>query len=214
MTKQIMLAQALSTRLCHDLAGVIGTVDNCVSLIDNENQNIGLKAKQLAELEARNLVNKIKFFRCAYGMSGEEKQISLVFLTKILKDFFLNSDIVLQFKFEQGLIYLESEIAKATMCLVAVACDIISASGAVEIYIGSKGGKSNINIKATGKVVKIKDDNFSILKGEKTKSRQATKINFNNCRELYINDIYKQNNFQMSIKNSISHVEYDLLQNL
>lgn len=212
MTKQILLSQALSTRLCHDLAGAIGTVDNCIGLIDNENQTIGQKAKQLAELESRNLVNKIKFFRCAYGMSGgEEKQMSLIFLTKTLKDFFQNSGVVLQFKFEQGMIFLESEIVKATMCLVAVACDIIATSGTVELYIGSKEGRSNINVKATGKVVKIKEDNFSILRGEKKKNSKATKINFNNCREHYINNIYTQDNYQMSINNSTDYVEYDVL---
>jgi histidine phosphotransferase ChpT len=206
-----MLSQALSTRLCHDLAGAIGTVDNCIGLIDNDNQDIGRKAKQLAELESRNLVNKIRFFRSAYGMSGEEKQMSLVFLTKLLKDFFQNSGVTLQFKFEQGMIFLESEIVKATMCLVAVACDIIAASGTVELYIGSKDGKSNINVKATGKVVKIREDNFSILRGEKKKSSKATKIDFNNCREHYINNIFKQDNYQMSINNSAGHVEYDVL---
>jgi histidine phosphotransferase ChpT len=212
MSKGVTLSQALNTRLCHDLAGVIGTVDNCISLIDNDNKSIGQKAKILAELESKNLINKIKFFRCAYGISDKEKEISLVFLSKLLKDFFCNSGINLQFKFEEGIIFLESEIIKATMSLISVARDLISA-GEVILYIGSKDGKRNINVRANanGKILKLKDDNLAILRGEKKKSSKANKINFYNCREHYITNIYKQCNYRMLIDSTNNHIEYDVI---
>ncbi|CAN0601791.1 unnamed protein product, partial [Ectocarpus sp. 12 AP-2014] len=69
MSKIIELSQALNAKLCHDLAGSIGTVDNCLNLIDNDNKAIGKQAKELAIIESANLVKRIKFFRTVYGLS-------------------------------------------------------------------------------------------------------------------------------------------------
>ena len=49
MPKIIELSQSLNAKLCHDLAGSIGTVDNCLSLIDNDNKEISNQAKELAD---------------------------------------------------------------------------------------------------------------------------------------------------------------------
>ena len=60
MSKIIRLSQALNAKLCHDLAGSIGTVNNCLELIDNSNKEISEKSKELAILESENLVKKIQ----------------------------------------------------------------------------------------------------------------------------------------------------------
>ena len=83
MAKIIELSQALNAKLCHDLAGSIGTVDNCLGLIDNDNKEISTQAKELAIVESANLVKRIKFFRTAYGLSEGENNLSLINLSKL-----------------------------------------------------------------------------------------------------------------------------------
>ena len=109
MPKTIELSQALNAKLCHDLAGAIGTVDNCLSLIDNKNLDIGKQAKDLAIEESANLVNRIKFFRTAYGISEGETKMSLVNLSKLLQDFFLDTKIEFSLDFHQNIQLIENE---------------------------------------------------------------------------------------------------------
>lgn len=62
MSNTLKLIQTLGSKICHDLAGSIGTIDNCLSLLDSDNKIIRKQAKNLVLEESKNLVKRIKFF--------------------------------------------------------------------------------------------------------------------------------------------------------
>jgi len=204
MPRTIELSQALNAKLCHDLAGAIGTVDNCLSLIDNKNQEIGQQAKGLAIEESANLVNRIKFFRTAYGQSEGETKMSLVNLSKLLQDYFLDTKIKFSLNYDPGVLYIDSIIAKTTICLAVIAGDSAIFGGEVSVTVPIK-DENPILIKCSGKSIVLKDDCFNALKGVKD-----TPITVRNCREHYINTLCAHKNYELEIDKSSDSLEFKL----
>jgi len=205
MPKNVELSQAMSARLCHDLAGAIGTIDNCIGLLDHENENICIKAKNLASEEAGNLVNQIKFFRSAYGLSDGETNMSLVSMSKLLSDFFKNTQIKLNLHFEEGIIYMEASLAKAAICLAAIVSENISWSGEIDFYL-NKDEKNPVKLLGNGDHLILKDDHLEVLQGELRKP-----INVRNCREHYINKMCSKKGYYVSACKKPGVIEYKLL---
>ena len=205
MPKTVELSQAMSARLCHDLAGSIGAIDSCIDLVENRNKDIGKKAKELVSEESSNLVNRIKFFRGAYGLSGGETDMSLVSMTKLLTDFFKNTDVKLKVSFEEGLIYLESQLAKAAICLVAIISENISLRGYVNLHI-SKDQNSPIKLLGSGNNLQLRDENMEVLKGKKRKP-----VNVRNCREHYVNSLCEKKGYKVLVSKKSGSIEYKLL---
>jgi histidine phosphotransferase ChpT len=204
MTKIIELSQALNAKLCHDLAGAIGTVDNCLSLIDNKNQDIGKQAKDLAIEESANLVNRIKFFRTAYGISEGETKMSLVNLSKLLQDFFLDTKIEFSLDYDPGVLYIDSIVAKTTICLAVIAGDSAIFGGKLVVTVPIK-DEDPILIKCSGKNIIVKDDNLNVLNGVKDVS-----VTVQNCREHYINTLCVHANYELEIDKSDATLEFKL----
>ena len=87
MSDTLKLIQALGSKICHDLAGSIGTIDNCLGLLDSDNKTIGNQAKDLVLQESKNLVKRIKFFRSTYGLVENESRLSIIDIVDLLKNF-------------------------------------------------------------------------------------------------------------------------------
>ena len=205
MPKTVELSQAMSARLCHDLAGSIGAIDSCIDLLGNHNKAIGKKAKELVLEESGNLVNRIKFFRSAYGLSSGETDMSIISMTKLLTDFFNNTDVKLKLSFEEGLIYLESQLAKAVICLVAIVSENISLNGHVNLNI-SKDQNSPVKLVGSGDNLQLKDEYIEVLKGEKKKP-----INVRNCREHYVNKLCAKKGYIVLVDKKSGSIEYKLV---
>ncbi len=64
------VAELLASRLCHDLVGPIGAVNNGMELLEDEDLGMSDDAIELAASSARQAANLLQFFRLAYGMAG------------------------------------------------------------------------------------------------------------------------------------------------
>ena len=205
MPKTFELSQAISARLCHDLTSSIGAIDSCIDLLENHNKDISKKAKELVSEESSNLINRIRFFRGTYGFSSEETNMSVVSMVKLLTDFFKNTDVKLKIYFEEGLIYLESQLAKAAICLVAIISENISLRGDINFHI-SKDQNRPIKLLGTGNNLQLRDENMEVLQGKKRKS-----INVRNCREHYVNSLCDRKGYKVLVGKKSGSIEYKLL---
>lgn len=204
MSKIIELSQALNAKLCHDLAGSIGTVDNCLSLIDNNNKEIGKQAKELAIIESANLVKRIKFFRTVYGLSEGEDKLSLITLSKLLQDFFADTKVKFLIKYDPGVIYMNFMTAKAVICLAVISGSSAISGGEVKVFI-PEADENPITITATGKNIVIKEDSLNILKGT-----PGIPITVSNCREHYVNSICANGKYQLTVIKDKGYLEFSM----
>jgi histidine phosphotransferase ChpT len=196
MSKIIRLSQALNAKLCHDLAGSIGTVNNCLGLIDNSNKEISEKSKELAILESENLVKKIQFFRIAYGLPGSDEQVSIIGLIKIFQDFFNDTKISFSLKYDPGVIYINSITSKAIICLVLLARDASVMGGKIVVFIPKK-DEDPILVTVTSAKIMLKGIDMNVLS-----RKSETELEVSNCREHYINELCDDRRYQLKIEQS------------
>ncbi len=66
----LRLAELLASRLCHDLVGPVGAVNNGMELLAEDDLLMGDDAVKLASASAQQAGTVLQFYRLAYGASG------------------------------------------------------------------------------------------------------------------------------------------------
>ena len=207
MADELRLLQILNARFLHDLSSSIGTVYNCLSLIDTDNKDIGNKAKLLAIEESSNLTRKIKVFRGVYASPDGDEKMSIVYLKKLLQDFFSNnSKLKLDLKFETVVLYLESFLAKASLCLVMIISEASIFGGKLAFFCGNDQGNNFIKITVESKDLKLNDEIWEILNGKKNKE-----IKIKNCREFYIRNLCNKSGYKIISNKKGNSLECEFL---
>jgi len=207
MTDELRLLQILNARFLHDLSSSVGTVYNCLRLIDTANKDIGNKAKLLAIEESGNLTKKIKVFRGVYASPDGDEQMSVVYLTKLFQDFFSNNNkLELDLKFETGVLYLESLLAKASLCLVMIISEASVLGGKLAFICGNDNGNNFTRITFNSKDLKWSDETWDILNGKKNKE-----INIKNCREFYIRNLCEKSGYKITSNKKANSIECEFL---
>lgn len=203
----IGLAQAICARLCHDLAGAVGAVSNGMNLMNNGSEKIQIQAKEMIEQESQKLVETLRMYRDSYGITNADSDMSLVAIRQQLKAF-LPQDVKFNFAFDEGILMLESSLAKLVLCLSMVVIDNIVVSGIFSMNImHAKNGKDyHIVISATAEFLNIHDDNLAILQG----NLKCNTINVQNCRELYLYNLCQEQGYDIKIQKNDKKIEYFL----
>ncbi|MDC0864530.1 hypothetical protein OAP56_01080 [Rickettsiaceae bacterium] len=207
MPKSVELSQALNAKLIHDLAGSIGAIDNCVGLLDNDNKIIGQKARILLDQEVKNLSGRIRFFRSAYSTSYEEDEMSLISVKKILTDFFKETGVAFKLSFEEGVLYVESHIARALICLSSIISENIAPESSIDLRI-PKNKENPITLKKIGCKKVLCEKKTNILEGD-----VKSPIDVFNCREHYISRLCTKSDSSISINKNPRDVEYIISKN-
>ena len=63
----LLMSALLSSRLCHDLVGPIGAVNNGVELMADSDDEMRAEAESLIAKSAGQAIHRLGFFRLAYG---------------------------------------------------------------------------------------------------------------------------------------------------
>ena len=71
MAARLKLAEIISARLCHDLAGPVGTLSATLEMVADGSADAG-EALEIASAAARALQARLCFIRAAWGASGAE----------------------------------------------------------------------------------------------------------------------------------------------
>src|SRR6185295_6947187 len=95
MIEELRMAELLCTRLCHDLTGPIGAVNNGAEFLTEEGFNMQGQAVDLIVSSAFSAVARLQFYRMAYGKVKEQGEANLAEKQKIATDFFAGTKITL-----------------------------------------------------------------------------------------------------------------------
>lgn len=93
MTTESRLAEMLTTRLCHDLTGPIGAVNNGVEFLGEEGFDMQNEAMQLIFSSAHEAIHRLQFYRQAYGRTGDAGEACLADKKQIALDFFAGTKV-------------------------------------------------------------------------------------------------------------------------
>lgn len=95
MNEKMHLAELLCTRLCHDLTGPIGAVNNGAEFLSEEGFDLQSQAVDLIVSSSFSAVSRLQFYRIAYGNVKEHGEANLSEKQKIASDFFVGTKITL-----------------------------------------------------------------------------------------------------------------------
>jgi histidine phosphotransferase ChpT len=87
------LAELLCTRLCHDLTGPIGAVNNGAEFLKEEGGHMQGQAVDLIVSSAGEAVTRLQFYRRAYGRINDDGEASLTDHKLACEDFFRGTKI-------------------------------------------------------------------------------------------------------------------------
>lgn len=170
MIEELRMAELLCTRLCHDLTGPIGAVNNGAEFLGEEGFSMQGQAMELITSSAFSAVTRLQFYRFAYGKVKDHGEANLADKQKLAMDFFTDGKISLDWPdnhTDSAGISISIKMARLIYNLLIIASTVLIRGGTVAVRIGQDGaGKKQIAVTAKGAAVKWDDDSEKIFSGK------------------------------------------------
>ncbi len=171
MAVEIRMAEHLCTRLCHDLTGPIGAVNNGAEFLADQGFDMQPEAIELIATSAREAVNRLQFYRQAYGKLNEHGEASLQEKKQITAAYFTGTKIVLDWPDDHtdaAGVPVSQKMARLILNMVIVASRTLIRGGMVSVRLApDEGGKRVVTVVGVGDSVKDDTDVSRILLGDR-----------------------------------------------
>lgn len=168
MSKQLELSEVIIVKICHDLAGTIGAVNNGLELLQDNNAHIHEQSLKLVESSAREAVNKLVYFRQAYGSSSSEGEANIENLKILVSNYFGSSNIKIDWNIKDNSQSLSSLEAKILLNIILVGAAALALGGNIKIDLQKDLNKMLFKLHGEGKMVRLAEDVIDILNGKST----------------------------------------------
>lgn len=170
MINETKLAEMLCTRLCHDLTGPIGAVNNGAEFLSEEGFDMQNEAMQLIVNSAHEAVNRLQFYRQAYGRVGDMGEASLSDKKELAEAFFASTKVKLDWPdshTDASGVALSQKMARLILNLLIISGGALIKGGTVSVRVSeSQSGEKEVRVLAKGEVIKLDAEYLAILKGQ------------------------------------------------
>lgn len=170
MNHELRMAELLCTRLCHDLTGPIGAVNNGAEFLSEEGATMQGQAVDLIVSSAFSAVSRLQFYRAAYGNVKESGEANLAEKQKQATDYFVGSKITLDWPdtdTEASGVSISIKTARLIFNLLIMASAALIRGGVivVRVRMDDQGGK-HVSVTAKSPHIKWDDEISKILDGK------------------------------------------------
>jgi len=173
MINDLELSELIAVKLCHDLSGPIGAINNGTELLKDAGDGLYEQSLELVEGSAKDAVARILLYRQAYGSINSSAQVPLQSLKRLIEDCYNSGKVNVEWKGElAGEVQPESICAifgKAVLNLIIITAKTMVYGGKISVLPEIHNGKHKCVIKGEGKSIKISEDYLEILKHDVTK---------------------------------------------
>lgn len=170
MNNELKMAEFLCTKLCHDLTGPIGAVNNGAEFLSEEGFNLQSQAVELIISSAYSAVTRLQFYRSAYGTVKEHGEASLTEKQKLAMEYFAGSKITLDWPdnhADSASVSISLKMARLMCNMLIVSASSLIRGGTLSIRIGqNESGAKVIMITANGPGLKWEKEVETILCGD------------------------------------------------
>lgn len=171
MIDQTKLAEMLCTRLCHDLTGPIGAVNNGAEFLSEEGFDMQNEAMQLILSSAHEAVNRLQFYRQAYGRVSETGEASLNDIAQTSSAFFSSTKIMLDWPEshrDASGISVSQKMARLVLNMLIITGSSLIRGGTIRVRLREENGEKHIHVEADGPTIKLDEDMKCVLGGDVT----------------------------------------------
>ena len=169
MISETKLAEMLCTRLCHDLTGPIGAVNNGAEFLGEEGFDMQNEAVQLILSSAHEAVHRLMFYRLAYGRVNDSGEACLADKKQIAQDFFSGTKVKLDWPdshTDACGISISMKMARLILNLMIITGAAMIRGGTLSVRITGNDEEKQIQVTAHGDTIKLDPETVAILKGE------------------------------------------------
>lgn len=170
MIEELRMAELLCTRLCHDLTGPIGAVNNGAEFLSEEGFNMQGQAVELIVSSAFSAVARLQFYRMAYGNVKDQGEANLADKQKIANDFFAGSKVTLDWPDEHtdsAGVSISVKMSRLIFNLLIIASGALIRGGTIAVRISQDGeGHKRITVSAFGAGLKWDEEISRIFAGQ------------------------------------------------
>jgi histidine phosphotransferase ChpT len=171
-TNTAHLAEMLCTRLCHDLTGPIGAVNNGAEFLAEDGFDMGNDALQLILSSADEAVARLMFYRQAYGRTSESGEASLSEKKQLAGAFFKNSKVTLDWPDHYGdacAVSVSHRGARLILNFLIIAANSLIRGGVLHVRIDApEEGAKRVVVEAEGQTIKLDPSFQAILEGDRS----------------------------------------------
>lgn len=177
------ISELLCTKFCHDLAGPIGAVNNGIDFFESENKQMQEKAIALVKLSSMQAVNRMTYYRQAYGMVSEVSPAHLTDLKALILRYVDDSKVALDFPDHPSqLESINARCGKLLLNMVIIASSSMLNSGVLRVNIRRvTEDVIHIATEAETTLYKVEEDLRNILSG----NAENVEINSRNIQQYY-----------------------------
>ncbi len=160
----LRVTELLAARLCHDLVGPIGAVNNGLELLADDPQQS--EALGLVGRSARRAASAVQFYRLAYGAgaSGDDP----IAVQGLILDWLSATRVAFSWSDDLFFDELPQGAGKLLLNLVELAGTALPQGGGLTAQSGASDGVSFLAITAAGTGAKLRDDLRAALTGKTT----------------------------------------------
>lgn len=145
------LASLLASRLCHDLLSPVGALSNGLELLAEEKDpEMRKRCFELLEQSARISADKLKFFRLAFGAAGGFGDMVAVEEPRALVDALASNNARVRVNWALGVAAMPKPAVKVLLNFALLGMEALVRGGTLDIGAESRGGASEIAVRASG----------------------------------------------------------------
>ena len=198
----LKLSQALNSRLCHEVAGLVGSISSTTELTYSKDKEIEAQAKDVLTVISKQLTDIMKFYRFAYGLCCQPSFVGLSEISDLCHGMVDNK---IDFSFaKDGHQEIDTELAKAMLCLMVTSLRSTIKSGSIEIsYINSSNGDI-FKIHASAQHFKKEPSRIAILQG----ADGQPSLDIDNSHEFYTYQLISALGAKISVEQSSDSITY------
>ena len=131
----LRVLELLASRLCHDLVGPIGAVNNGMELMADEGLGMADDALDLASRSAGQATAILQFFRLAYGMAGARVDGGFATLRQIADRYLEHHKAALDWAQEVEPPAVPEDLGKLILNLIALAGEALPRGGSITVCL-------------------------------------------------------------------------------
>lgn len=160
MVEVLKLMEMLNTRLCHDLTGPIGAINNGVEFLGEEEFDLKNDAFGLIATSAHEAITRLQFYRQAFGRAGMQGEACLSEKKALVLKFLSSTRVELDWPDahtdSSGVTFNHREI-KLLLNVFLVASSVLVRGGVLNVRVGfDAAGNRLVDVEATG--LRLKED--------------------------------------------------------
>ena len=185
---KLNIAELIITKLCHDLAGPIGGINNGVEMLNEDDESLKDTALELLNMSSGEALSRLQFFRFAYGTVDTESSVSIENIKLLVNNFFNIAKSKPVWEISEGVENFTKKHAKLLVNSILTVSTFMLKGGEIIIKIKSVGfsisGKSE-KIKVDERIKSIFDNTFNSELDEKAIQPYLTKTLLDNFSNGY-----------------------------